>query len=59
MLKNKISDVDTAKFKTPIIKTDSIFIEKCYIENSGFSSEYKFKLVSNGWFLVYAEDINI
>lgn len=59
MLKTKISDVDTAQFKTAIIKTDSTFIEKYYIENSGFSSEYKFKLVNNEWFLVYAEDINI
>ena len=59
VLRSKISDVDTTKFKVSAIKTDSTFIEKCYIPNSGFYTEYRFKLIDGKWNLVYALDQNI
>lgn len=59
MLKTKIYDVDTTKFKTNYKKTNTDFIEKCCIEDSGFSSEYRFKKIENKWYLVYAKETNL
>lgn len=59
MLKIKIYDVDTTKFKINYKKTNTSFIEKCYAEDSGFSSEYRFKMMENKWYLVYALDKNL
>lgn len=59
LLKTKIYDVDTTKFKTNYKKTNTGFIEKCYTEDSGFSSEYRFKMTGNKWYLVYAIDKNL
>lgn len=58
-LKTKISDIDTTEYKIFINKTDSTYIEKFWIEDSGFFSEYRFKLIKNKWYLVYAKDCNM
>lgn len=59
LLKFKIYDVDTAIFKTSYSKSKDSFIEKAWIEDSGFSCEFRFKLIGKKWFLVYAQTTNI
>ena len=53
LLKGKIYDVDKSRFKVDLKKTDTDFTERVWIENSGFSSESRFKLIDGKWFLVY------
>ncbi|RRJ89761.1 hypothetical protein [Flavobacterium macacae] len=55
----KITAIDTTEFKTSAIKRDSTFIQKCYISDSGFYTEYQFELVDGKWNLVYALDKNL
>lgn len=59
ILHTKISAVNTNEFKTNTIRTDSTFIEKCFIPNSGFYTEYRYKLIDGKWHLIYALDQNI
>jgi hypothetical protein len=59
LMKTKIYDIDTTKFKIDYKKSDKTFIQKFWLENSGFSSEYRFELVNNKWYLVYALDQNL
>ena len=59
LLKTKIYDIDTLEFKTEWKKTGTSFVEKCSLENSGFSSEYRFQLIEKKWYLTYALDINL
>jgi hypothetical protein len=59
MLKTKIYDVDTTKFITNYKKSKTDFIAQCHTEDSGFSSEYRFKIIKNKWHLVYAADKNL
>jgi hypothetical protein len=54
VLKTKIYDVDTSKFKIKYKRTDKKFTEKFWIENSGYWSEYRFEVIGGKWFLVYA-----
>jgi hypothetical protein len=58
ILKTRIYDVDTTEFKVSFTKTDSTFTEKVWLEDSGYSSEYKFHLINKLWYLVYAVDAN-
>ncbi len=55
----RIFDVDKKKFKTSFKKTDTTFDQKVWIEDSGFLSEHKFKLIGKKWYLVYAYDQNL
>jgi len=57
-LKVMVQDVDTTKFQVYFKKTDKDFTQKFWIENSGFSSECRFELISRKWFLVYVYDQN-
>lgn len=59
VLKSKIYDVDTSEFKVAYKKNDTLFWEKCWLEDSGFFSEYQFELINKKWFLVYALDQNL
>ena len=59
LLKTKIYDVDTLEFKTRWKKSTTSFVQKCYLEHSGFSSEYRFQLIKKKWYLTYALDITI
>jgi len=58
-LKTRIYDIDTSKFKTDYKKTDDAFIEIFWLEDSGYSSEYKFNLIRKKWYLVYANEQNL
>lgn len=58
-LKTKIFDVDTAQYKIEYRKTNKTFTQKAWIENSGFSSECRFKIINKKWHLVYFLDQNI
>ena len=55
----KVYDVDKDTFKVYYKKTSKQFIQKSWIENSGFLSEYRFKPINGKWFLVYALDQNL
>lgn len=59
VLKTKIYDVDRTQFKTEFSRTEERFIQKFWVENSGYSAEYHFELVGKKWFLVYARDTNL
>lgn len=54
MLKTKIYDVDTTQYKVSYEKHEKSFLEKVWIEDSGFSFEYKYELIGKKWFLVSA-----
>jgi hypothetical protein len=58
-LKIKVYDVDTDQFKVYYKKTSNQFIQKSWIENSGFLSEYRFKPINGKWYLVYALEQNL
>lgn len=58
-IKVKIFDVDISEFKTEYRKTDNSFIEKFWIEDSGYVSEYRFNLIHKKWYLVYANELNL
>lgn len=45
--------------KLNLKKNKDSFYEKFWIENSGFWGEYKFRLIENKWYLVYAVDHNL
>lgn len=45
-------------FKVSFSKTDSSFIQKVWLEDSGYWSEYKFSLINKKWCLVWAVDSN-
>ena len=59
LMKVKIYDVDTAIYNVEYKKLERSFTEKFWIEDSGFSSEYRFELIKRKWFLVYAMESNL
>lgn len=54
MLRTKIYEVDTSQYKVSNVKQDNSFTEKVWLEDSGFSFEYKYELIGKKWFLVSA-----
>lgn len=58
-LKTKIYDVSTSEFKTDYKKTDSTFVQKFWLKDSGYFSEYRFELINKKWRLVYAHENNL
>jgi len=58
-LKTQIYDIDTMQFKTEYLKTDHSFMQKFWIEDSGYSSEYRFHVINKKWYLVYANEQNL
>ncbi len=59
LMRTMIYDVDTTVYKVSYKKSDAEFIQKVWLENSGFSSESRFKLIKNRWYLVYVLDLNL
>jgi len=59
MMKTKIYDIDTTMYKTTFKKQETSFYQKFWLEYSGLSAEYRFELIGNKWFLVYALDQNL
>jgi hypothetical protein len=58
-LRTKHFDIDQSKYKVETERTQDSFIQKIYLEDSGFYSEYRFKPVKNKWYLVYVLDQNL
>lgn len=58
-MKVKIYDVDTNEFAVNYHKTEDEFVQSFQLRGSGFSAEYRFKLIKNKWYLVYALDTNL
>ena len=58
-MRTRIYDVDTTIYKISYKKTENEFVQKVWLENSGFSSESRFRLIKNKWFLVYVLDLNL
>ncbi|MBK8698563.1 MAG: hypothetical protein IPN29_03090 [Saprospiraceae bacterium] len=58
-LKVKVFDVDKSKYKVTFKKTDKTFVQKVWIEGSGFSSECRFELINGKWMLVYSLEENL
>jgi len=58
LLKTKIYDVDTTQYKVSYEKHEKSFIEKVWLENSGFSFKYSYELIDKKWFLVSAFELN-
>jgi hypothetical protein len=59
LMKTRIYDIDTTQFKTSYQKTDVSFVQKVWIENSGFSSECRFEVLDGKWYLTYVLDQNL
>lgn len=59
LVKERVYDVDTTVYKVNYQKSENEFTQKVWIENSGYSSEYKFKLIGDKWFLVSVVEHNI
>ena len=59
MMKEKIYDIDRTQFKVQHKKTEDSFYQKVWLDNTGFSAEYRFELIRKKWYLVYAADRNL
>lgn len=59
LMKTRIYDIDTTQFKIEYKKTKNTFAQKFWLKDSSFGSEYRFELLGNKWFLVYAMDSNL
>lgn len=59
VMKTKIYDIDTSLYKVSFKKTKKTFIQKVWLEDSGFSTECRFELINNKWYLVYVLDQNL
>ena len=59
LMKVKIYDVDTATYKVDYHQLEKVFTQKIWLEDSGFSSEYRFELIDRKWYLVYALENNL
>lgn len=59
MIRTRIYDVDTTKFKVEYEKAGNTFTQKAWTENSGFSSQCRFMLINKRWHLVSFLDQNL
>lgn len=59
MLTIPVFEVDTTVFKVHYERSNMVFNQKSWIENSGFSVEHRFELVKRKWFLDYALEVNL
>jgi hypothetical protein len=59
MMKVRIYDVDTSLYEVSYNLTEKEFVQKIWVEDSGFSSEYRFELIEGRWYLVYVLDQNL
>jgi hypothetical protein len=58
LMKAKIYEIDTTHYKVAFKRTEKTFTQKVWVEGSEFSSECRFKLINNKWYLVYVLDQN-
>lgn len=58
LMKVSVFDIDTTQYKVSIKKTADAFTQRVWLEDSGFSSECRFELIDNKWYLVYVLDEN-
>jgi hypothetical protein len=58
-MKSKIYDIDTMQYKISFKKTEKTFTQKVWVEDSGFSTEFRFEVINNKWYLVYILDQNL
>jgi hypothetical protein len=59
LMKTMIFDIDTATYKTEYKKSSKEFKGKVWIEGSGFNYEFRFEVINDRWYLVYALDQNL
>lgn len=60
MLKSPVSGKNEFKeYQHNVIYSDTLVTEKYWIENSGFSTEVRFRIVDGKWFLIYFNDVNL
>lgn len=59
VLKVPVWDIDQPGIEIDYDQTDTSFFQKIWVENSGFLSEYRFELIQNKWYLVYALEQNL
>jgi len=58
-LRVPVWDIDQPGIEIDYDQTDNSFFQKIWVENSGFLSEYRFELIQNKWYLVYALEQNL
>lgn len=58
LMKTRIYDIDTSKFKIEYKKTKNAFTQQFWLKDSAFSSKYRFELIGKKWFLVEVVDSN-
>lgn len=56
IMKVRIYDIDTNEYKTDFKKEPSRFTQRVWLEDSEFSSEFRFELIEGKWYLVYVLD---
>ena len=59
LMKTTIYEIDTAQYRVDYQKTEDTFVQKLWINNSGFKSVYRFKRIDGKWYLVYASEQNL
>ncbi len=58
-LTTPVHETDTTHFEVEYKKGNDTFMQKSWIKNSGFVTEYRFELKKRKWFLVYAYEQNL
>jgi hypothetical protein len=59
ILKVEIYDVDKSDFRVKYDRGADTFYQKFWTDEAEFYAEYRFELIGNKWFLVYAKDVNL
>jgi hypothetical protein len=54
-----VFEVDTSIFSITYEQQPRSFTQKSWIDNSGFSVEFRFEVIKRKWYLVYAEEVNL
>lgn len=56
IMKVRIYDIDTSEYKTEYKKESTRFTQRVWLEDSDFSSEFRFECIEGKWYLVYVLD---
>lgn len=60
LMKQPVSaKVNTTEYKHSLTRTESLVVEKFWIENSGFMIERRFERKDGKWYLTYFENVNL
>ncbi|TVQ45066.1 MAG: DUF4348 domain-containing protein [Saprospirales bacterium] len=59
IMKVPVWDINDPEYSVDYKQTEVEFIQRIWIENSGFISEYRFRLIDGKWMLVYALEQNL